>query len=273
MNRKFSFIIPIVVFIVLLMPIAKGFKITKEQYKSTKETINNVVAECNEGNSSLSENACKNFQTYKITYQDYQHDFYKNSYGKYENILLVSSAFVIVLLYVLPLFRNKKIKIKDYRDLIIEIFKNAYPVAWVYPTLVLIKGILTFIGVSMVNSIPIYYIFCPILETILAFIFMMIIINLALMVARKVNNPLFYTITSCIFYSFIALIINKTGNLLVHFGANFGKYLNILTIDFSEINYISAFIVIGLLSLLSWFIVYLLYRDEKKLINYCKENG
>ena len=273
MNKKFSFIIPIVVFIVLLMPIAKGFKITREQYKNTKETINSVVEECKEENSSLSESACENFENYKISYQDYQHDFYKNSYGKYENILLVSSAFVIVLLYVLPLFRNKKIKAKDYQELIIEVFKNAYPIAWVYPTLVLIKGILTFIGAMMVNYIPIYYVFCPILETILAFIFMMIIINIALIIARKVNNPLFYVITSCIFYSFVALIINKTGNLLVHFGANFGKYLNLLTIDFSSINYISAFIVIGLMCLLSWFIVYLLYRDEKKLIKYCKENG
>ncbi len=274
MNEKWKLVIPIVVFLVLMLPVMMGFKITNNYYADAKDRVAGYVKECDEGTSELSEDSCNKFREYKVTYKEYSNELNTNSIEKvYSHIFLVATPFIMTVLFVLPLMRDKKLKEKDYKNLMLKIIKNAYSISWVLPAICLIRGIATFIGVSRVNAISSFNLFYPLLDALLAFMFMGIIINIALIVARKLNNEIIYLVGGAACYSLIAFLIDRLGNLLVHWEMRSGEYLNIFALNFINIRYVSAFFNLFFMFVISGVVLYFGYRDSKKLIADCKNNA
>ncbi len=270
MNKKWSVIIPIVVFIVMLVPTILGYQETTKYYHKSMANIENVKEECDKLSNEGSDLACLKIDEYKVSFFGFRDQMNINSLETTASkIFLVVSPFILITLFVLPLLTNKSARIKDYKKVLLNIIEESYKIVWAFPLIIFLKDILTFIGASKINAIPISYLFLSITDFVLAFFFMSIIINIALMGARFIKQPLYYLVGGLSFYTIVAFIINLFGKI---FPLRIGKYFNIFSLDFIKINYLYSYIIITLLFILSSVALYVLFKDKKKFINYVKKS-
>lgn len=272
MNKKIVYLLSIIVFLILLVPVIGGYKETKNIFQNNKEKVASLVKECQDNDTPLSISSCQKLKDYKVSYLEYHDELNLNSLENTTgHLLFISLPFIIITLFGLKCLRDGNAKLKDYKKIIIALFKSVYSVAWIYPLIVFIKGILAFYGVWQINPVSIFNIFIPFIDMILAFMFISIIINIGLMVARFLNNPIIYLFGSGIIYTILAFIISQIGNLFAK-SFRFGMYIDIFNLTLIETDYIANIIILTLLYISSLGVLFILYKNKKSLINYVKKN-
>ena len=278
MKRKLKIILIVTYILVMFIPYLTSFRDAKKEIIKQKEFYTLKCQDLNDENKNYFCNILKNYQ---VTFSNM---WQRLSPGKSE-IVFVILPFLLVALYLLPYLKNKVISSfllrESYSTFLTKRLLPIYAFAFIYSFILLLLGIMTMGFILSINPISLTELKMAFFNALVAFLMFIIIINIALIVGRKVHKPIAYFISSGISFVMFALIFNIIGNKLYDMGYKFGYYFDLtfpinhfydsefLLGSYTNINNI---IILLILTFISSLIVILCYKNKEKLILDCEKN-
>lgn len=232
----------------------------------------------------------------------YKIDFYSMFYSTFCQGYYYMTLFIFLLI-VIPsintvckfmknnIFKNSLLR-EGYRTSIFKLFISAYRSALILPILTIIAFIVCYVSTGnfdfmnavegnsvswSINSLKTPVIFMSI-YVFKIFVVSLIYVNISLIACRKNQSFIISTITSFLYFIAIEVFLEVVCNMLISnmiFKSDFGILFNILSI-FSLFDYYGLFYSILIpvfLLIISFFVVYLLYRNKEKILIECEKNA
>lgn len=274
MKKRVGIIISII-FIIILYFTIEAYQGINKQFELHLQHRQEMLINC-ATIKNLPQEYCENLKN--ESFYEYITSFISSEYVN-NNLLLFCILysifpFLIPLLILRPIFKTKQIENylirNSYKYFIKSLLKKSYSIIVIFPLLLLILYIFFYFRVLSVQSTSILKILNYLPHILINIIIISTIINIALIVIRKFHQFITSILASGIFYLFWVILLDQLTSIL--FKNNINIIFSITYLNMEKYSYYNLIGVL-LINIISWFTLYLLYRNKEKLIIDCEKNN